>query len=156
MPKTGNNPSRFAALNTGVVCEKDNFDTHDIGMGRVYHSMYLGMKGRGKPIVYWATMSLYNGGKLATVITKAKVIYHRDKYSSNWQWTVRNGREDSSIWGKNFDAMAQNLCIKKLLKYFPFDMNTIGIGDTDFYEDVAQDSEEVVQRQVALPQVSEE
>ena len=62
---------------------------------------------RGKPIAYYATAELVNGGKVVVVMSKEQVIEHAKKFSPSY-------RNPESAWHTDFDAMAIKTCLRVL------------------------------------------
>ena len=66
---------------------------------------------------YFAYMELINGFRKTLFMTKAEVEEHARTYSQSYAYDLKNGGK-SSVWSKNFDAMAKKTVLKKLLNTY--------------------------------------
>ena len=93
-----------------TVYEKDTFDVAYGTNPWIQHKPCL-TEDPGKPIAYYAAVSLAHGGEDFEVMTHGQVEAHRQKYAAN-------SRADSP-WNTAFDDMARKTVIKKIAKRLP-------------------------------------
>lgn len=96
------------SISAHVVYENDEFD-YEFGLNPTL-THKPAKSNRGKPIMYYATWKLKNGGFGFEVMSQEDVMEHAKKYSK----TVNNGP-----WKTDFEAMALKTVLKKSLKYAP-------------------------------------
>lgn len=107
-------------IDAQTVYENDEFE-YELGMDPVLKHKPA-RTNRGKPIYFYATFKLTNGGQGFQVMSIEDVQAHAKKYSK----TYNNGP-----WQTNFEEMAKKTVLKKLLKYAPL--------KTEFVKQVSQD-----------------
>ena len=98
----------------------------------------LGEKISDTVVGYIAYFRLVNGCEKYFYMTVDEIKAHAEKYSKSYSYDVRNGKR-SSIWSKEFDAMASKTVLKKLL-------GTWGILSTEMAEAIQAD-QSVVDRE---------
>ena len=76
---------------------------------------------------YYAIAHLQNGGVLWHYMSKKQIEIHRDKHSSDYNFKKAKGYENSSVWAKNFDAMAKKTVLHQLTTWLP-----ISIAEKEF------------------------
>lgn len=112
----------IATIGAHVVHENDFFE-YELGLHPdLKHKP--ARENRGKPIFYYATFTLTNGGYGFEVMSMADVIKHRDDYS-------KAAGAGFSPWSTNFDEMAKKTVLKKCLKYAPMKTEFVRAASTD-------------------------
>lgn len=107
-------------IDAQVVYENDEFE-YELGMDPVLKHKPA-RTNRGKPIYYYATFKLVNGGQGFQVMSYEDVLDHAKKYSKSFS---------SGPWKTNFDEMAKKTVLKKLLKYAPLKTEFVKQVNTD-------------------------
>lgn len=107
-------------IDAQTVYENDEFE-YELGIDPVLKHKPA-RTNRGKPIYFYATFKLTNGGQGFQVMSIEDVQEHAKKYSK----TYNNGP-----WQTNFEEMAKKTVLKKLLKYAPL--------KTEFVKQVTSD-----------------
>ena len=98
-----------ANIDAQTVYENDTFDLAYGFEPTLIHKPYL--KGdRGKPIGFYATVILKDGGKSAYYMT----VEDAQKYGKRYSKAYNN-----SPWVTDFEAMAKKSCLRQVLKYAP-------------------------------------
>lgn len=110
-----------ANIDAQTVYENDEFDL-SYGFDPVLvHKPYL--KGdRGKPVGFYATVMLKDGGKSAHYMTVEDAQKYGKRYSKAY---------NSSPWMTDFEAMAKKSCLRQVLKYAPMSTDVDGAIRTD-------------------------
>lgn len=110
-----------ANIDAQTVYENDEFDL-SYGFDPVLvHKPYL--KGdRGKPVGFYATVMLKDGGKSAYYMT----VEDAQKYGKRYSKAYNN-----SPWMTDFEAMAKKSCLRQVLKYAPMSTDVDGAIRTD-------------------------
>lgn len=110
-----------ANIDAQTVYENDEFDL-SYGFDPVLvHKPYL--KGdRGKPVGFYATVMLKDGGKSAHYMT----VEDAQKYGKRYSKAYNN-----SPWMTDFEAMAKKSCLRQVLKYAPMSTDVDGAIRTD-------------------------
>ena len=91
-------------IDAQVVYENDEFE-YELGMDPVLKHKPA-RTNRGKPIYYYATFKLVNGGQGFQVMSYEDVLDHAKKYSKSYS---------SGPWKTNFDEMAKKTMLRQLL-----------------------------------------
>lgn len=98
-----------ANIDAQTVYENDTFDLAYGFEPTLIHKPYL--KGdRGKPIGFYATVILKDGGKSAYYMT----VEDAQKYGKRYSKAYNN-----SPWVTDFESMAKKSCLRQVLKYAP-------------------------------------
>lgn len=109
--KLARNSGLVSTIDAHVVHTRDTF-AYAYGLTpQLRHVPYQGPEDAGPATHYYAVCRLRDGGHVFTVMTKAEVERHRDRF-------VKNVREDST-WITDFDAMAIKTAIRMLAKFMP-------------------------------------
>lgn len=110
-----------ANIDAQTVYENDTFDLAYGFEPTLIHKPYL--KGdRGKPIGFYATVILKDGGKSAYYMT----VEDAQKYGKRYSKAYNN-----SPWMTDFEAMAKKSCLRQVLKYAPMSTDVDGAIRTD-------------------------
>lgn len=110
-----------ANIDAQTVYENDTFDLAYGFEPTLIHKPYL--KGdRGKPIGFYATVILKDGGKSAYYMT----VEDAQKYGKRYSKAYNN-----SPWVTDFEAMAKKSCLRQVLKYAPMSTDVDGAIRTD-------------------------
>lgn len=110
----------FKNIGAYTVYENDEFE-YELGL-EPFLKHKPAKANRGKPIYFYATFKLVNGGFGFECMSVDDIKKHAQKYSK----TYSNGP-----WQTDFEAMAKKTVLKQLLKYAPL--------KTDFAKGVAED-----------------
>ena len=110
----------FKNIGAYTVYENDEFE-YELGIDSKLKHVPAKMN-RGRPVYYYATFKLVNGGYGFEVMSVEDIQAHAKKYSKSYS---------SGPWQTNFDSMAKKTVLKQLLKYAPL--------KTDFALKVEQD-----------------
>lgn len=98
------------SIQAQTVYENDTFEfEYGLESDKMRHVPAL--ENRGNPRLYWAKVSLKNGGYIFEVMSREDVERHRDRYSKT--------RRLDSPWNSAFDEMAKKTVLKRVLKYAP-------------------------------------
>ena len=110
-----------ASIDAQTVYENDEFDLSYGFDPMLVHKPYL--KGdRGKPVGFYATVMLKDGGKSAHYMT----VEDAQKYGKRYSKAYNN-----SPWMTDFEAMAKKSCLRQVLKYAPMSTDVDGAIRTD-------------------------
>lgn len=110
-----------ANIDAQTVYENDEFDLSYGFDPALVHKPYL--KGdRGKPVGFYATVMLKDGGKSAHYMT----VEDAQKYGKRYSKAYNN-----SPWVTDFEAMAKKSCLRQVLKYAPMSTDVDGAIRTD-------------------------
>lgn len=110
-----------ANIDAQTVYENDEFDLSYGFDPALVHKPYL--KGdRGKPVGFYATVMLKDGGKSAHYMT----VEDAQKYGKRYSKAYNN-----SPWMTDFEAMAKKSCLRQVLKYAPMSTDVDGAIRTD-------------------------
>lgn len=110
-----------ANIDAQTVYENDEFDLSYGFDPMLVHKPYL--KGdRGKPVGFYATVMLKDGGKSAHYMT----VEDAQKYGKRYSKAYNN-----SPWMTDFEAMAKKSCLRQVLKYAPMSTDVDGAIRTD-------------------------
>lgn len=110
-----------ANIDAQTVYENDEFDLSYGFDPMLVHKPYL--KGdRGKPVGFYATVMLKDGGKSAYYMT----VEDAQKYGKRYSKAYNN-----SPWMTDFEAMAKKSCLRQVLKYAPMSTDVDGAIRTD-------------------------
>lgn len=110
-----------ANIDAQTVYENDEFDLSYGFDPMLVHKPYL--KGdRGKPVGFYATVMLKDGGKSAHYMT----VEDAQKYGKRYSKAYNN-----SPWMTEFEAMAKKSCLRQVLKYAPMSTDVDGAIRTD-------------------------
>lgn len=110
-----------ANIDAQTVYENDEFDLSYGFDPMLVHKPYL--KGdRGKPVGFYATVMLKDGGKSAYYMT----VEDAQKYGKRYSKAYNN-----SPWVTDFEAMAKKSCLRQVLKYAPMSTDVDGAIRTD-------------------------
>lgn len=110
-----------ANIDAQTVYENDEFDLSYGFDPALVHKPYL--KGdRGKPVGFYATVMLKDGGKSAYYMT----VEDAQKYGKRYSKAYNN-----SPWVTDFEAMAKKSCLRQVLKYAPMSTDVDGAIRTD-------------------------
>lgn len=108
------------AMRSGVY---KNLNTVEVYEGeikrqnRITGEIELGERTSDTVVGYIAYMELTNGFNKMIFMTRAEMEAHAEKYSQSYAYDLKSGSK-SSIWTKNFDAMAKKTILKKLLSTY--------------------------------------
>lgn len=105
--RTGQYKSIYAV----EVYENDHFEYEEGLERKLQHKP--NPKPEDEPIYYYAVYHLINGGYGFAVMSRDRIITHRNKYSA----AAKSGK--SSPWDTDFDSMAKKTVLKQALKYAP-------------------------------------
>ena len=110
-----------ANIDAQTVYENDEFELSYGFDPMLVHKPYL--KGdRGKPVGFYATVMLKDGGKSAHYMT----VEDAQKYGKRYSKAYNN-----SPWTTDFEAMAKKSCLRQVLKYAPMSTDVDGAIRTD-------------------------
>ena len=110
-----------ANIDAQTVYENDEFELSYGFDPMLVHKPYL--KGdRGKPVGFYATVMLKDGGKSAHYMT----VEDAQKYGKRYSKAYNN-----SPWMTDFEAMAKKSCLRQVLKYAPMSTDVDGAIRTD-------------------------
>lgn len=105
-----------ANIDAQTVYENDEFELSYGFDPMLVHKPYL--KGdRGKPVGFYATVMLKDGGKSAHYMT----VEDAQKYGKRYSKAYNN-----SPWMTDFEAMAKKSCLRQVLKYAPMSTDVDG------------------------------
>jgi recombination protein RecT len=111
-----------AILESHIVFSHDHFK-YSFGANRVLeHIPYANediVEGEPYMTFVYAIVRFKNGQYKFEVMSRKAVEEHRDKYSKQYQSAKKYNKPCTSIWHNNFEEMAKNTVIKKLLKNLP-------------------------------------
>ena len=103
---------QYRTLNAGAVREGQiadvDFETGEIIRGEKVSDDIVG---------YIAYMELLNGFKKSLYMSNEEIHAHAEKYSQSYAYDINNGKK-TSVWSKNFDAMATKTVLKRLLSKY--------------------------------------
>lgn len=108
------------AMRSGVY---KNLNTVEVYEGeikrqnRITGEIELGERTSDTVVGYIAYMELTNGFNKMIFMSRADMEAHAEKYSQSYAYDLKSGSK-SSIWTKNFDAMAKKTILKKLLSTY--------------------------------------
>lgn len=110
-----------ANIDAQTVYENDEFELSYGFDPMLVHKPYL--KGdRGKPVGFYATVMLKDGGKSAHYMTVEDAQKYEKRYSKAY---------NNSPWMTDFEAMAKKSCLRQVLKYAPMSTDVDGAIRTD-------------------------
>ena len=110
-----------ANIDAQTLYENDEFELSYGFDPMLVHKPYL--KGdRGKPVGFYATVMLKDGGKSAHYMT----VEDAQKYGKRYSKAYNN-----SPWMTDFEAMAKKSCLRQVLKYAPMSTDVDGAIRTD-------------------------
>lgn len=110
-----------ANIDAQTVYENDEFELSYGFDPMLVHKPYL--KGdRGKPVGFYATVMLKDGGKSAHYMTVEDAQKYGNRYSKAY---------NNSPWMTDFEAMAKKSCLRQVLKYAPMSTDVDGAIRTD-------------------------
>ena len=110
-----------ANIDAQTVYENDEFELSYGFDPMLVHKPYL-EGDRGKPVGFYATVMLKDGGKSAHYMT----VEDAQKYGKRYSKAYNN-----SPWMTDFEAMAKKSCLRQVLKYAPMSTDVDGAIRTD-------------------------